>query len=147
MRTDPGLARADQGFTLLEVLVAFVIAALALAVLFHGALGGLRAARIAGRYEEALARARSHMAAFDNGAVAPQDNQGDDGGGYHYHVRAVPVATATLSQRDAANAARSGAAATALYAVSVAISWHGDGGERTLQLQSERLGPAPARAP
>jgi len=58
----------QPGFTLLEVLVALVIAALAMGVLFSGAVSGLRAARLGGHYAEALSRARSHLAAIGPGA-------------------------------------------------------------------------------
>ena len=54
--------RKERGFTLLEVLIAFVIAALALGVLFEAGVGALRGARAASRYEQAIARARSHLA-------------------------------------------------------------------------------------
>ena len=39
------MTQGERGFTLLEVLVAFVIAALALGALFRGTLDGLRARR------------------------------------------------------------------------------------------------------
>lgn len=117
---------------MLEVVVAFAIAALTLAVLFRGALDGLAATHIASRYEEAVARARSRLAGIGPVPLAG-DRQGDDGGGYHWHVRVVPVATART------------APPTALYAVSVAISWEADGERRVVDLESERLGPA-ARA-
>ena len=51
-------AGPDRGFTLLEVLVAFIIAALALGVLFQGGIGGLTTANAAARYDEALSRAQ-----------------------------------------------------------------------------------------
>jgi len=86
----PRSCRADGGFTLLEAIVAFTIAALALAVLYRGAAEGLRATRTAGDVEQAIARARSHLAA-QGVALAPGDQQGDDGGGFHWHVRTTPV--------------------------------------------------------
>ncbi|MBC7430672.1 MAG: type II secretion system protein, partial [Rubritepida sp.] len=51
MRRDPP---QDGGFSLLEVLVALLITGIAFGALFQGALGGLRAADISGRTEEAL---------------------------------------------------------------------------------------------
>ena len=53
----------ERGFTLLEVLIAFVIAALALGVLFQGTAGSLGSVRVSGQYQEALSRARSHLEA------------------------------------------------------------------------------------
>ncbi len=121
MRID---APADEGFTLIEVLVAFVIATVALAVMVHAAVDGLRGATLAGRYQEAMARARSHLAAVGD-APTPGDRQGDEGDGFHWHVRIAPLATATLARQGQAT----------LLAVNVAISW----GHRTVELDSERL--------
>jgi general secretion pathway protein I len=138
---------AERGFTLLEVLVAFIIAALALGVLFEGGLSGLRAAQTAARYQEAVSRARSHLAALSApGALVPGDLQGDDGGGYHWHVRVAPITTAAPVRVGDAQSTVFATAAT-LYAVSVAISWKGDGGRRVVELDSRRLGPAAKQGP
>ena len=121
----------ERGFTLLEVLVAFVIAALALGVLFRGTIDGLYGAQTAARYEEAVTRAQSHLAALTAGSLAPGDRQGDDGNGFHWRERITPVETT---------------APAALYAVSVAVSWT-DGSRRTVELDSERIGAAPRSGP
>jgi general secretion pathway protein I len=125
--------RGERGFTLLEVLVAFAIAAFALAVLFRGALDGLRVAKVAGAYEEAVARARSRLAMLGHGlALTPGELAGDDGGGYHWHIRIAPLATAAVGRKPQAST-------LALYAVSVAVSWRTDGRQREVRLDSERL--------
>jgi hypothetical protein len=125
------------------VLIAFAIAALALAALFHGALGGLRAAGIAGQYEEAVARARSHLAAL-GASLTPGDTQGDDGSLYHWHVHIAPVASTVVG---AGLGAGMPATRATLYAVSVAVSWRADGTARGIELHSRRLGTGPAAAP
>ena len=130
------MTRDERGFTLLEVLVAFVIAALALGVLFRGTLDGLRAAQTAGRYEEAVTRAQSRLAVLTAGSLTPGDRQGDDGNGFHWRERITPVASSPQA---------AGGSLT-LYAVSVAVSWT-DGSRRTVELDSERIGIAPARGP
>ena len=125
--------RRDAGFTLLEAMIALAIAGLALAALFRGTLDGVNLSQTASRYEEAVARAQSRLAGI---GPAPQagDRQGDDGGGYRWHVRVLPVGTArTLPP-------------TSLYAVSVAISWEENGARRVVDLETERMGPA-ANAP
>jgi prepilin-type N-terminal cleavage/methylation domain-containing protein len=61
--------REERGFTLLEVLVAAAIAALALGVLLQGALASLRSVQVAGHYQEA-ARRRS-----DRGLVLAERRQ------------------------------------------------------------------------
>ncbi len=132
----------QRGFTLLEVLVAFVIAALALAILFRGGIGGLRASAVASRYSEAVSRAQSHLAAASVGdALVASDRQGDEGHGFHWRVRIAPLAVAVPDP-----AARTGPV-LALYAVSAAESWEEDGHVRVVQLDSQVAAPAPAPPP
>jgi general secretion pathway protein I len=116
----------EAGFTLIEVLVAFIIAGLALGVLAHAGLDGLRATSLSARYQEAMARAQSHLAAIGD-APQPSDRQGDEGDGYHWHLRIVPLATSALASGH-----------ETLLAVSVAVSW-GDAPGRRVQLDTERV--------
>jgi general secretion pathway protein I len=127
----------ERGFTLLEVLVAFVIAALALAVLAHAGLDGLYGAQLSSRYQEALARAKSHLAAVGD-TPTPSDLQADEGDGFHWHVRIVPLAT-TGAATTIGSTLTAGAAPPpiTLLAVSVAISWGTP--RRSVELDSERL--------
>ena len=115
----------DAGFTLLEAMVAFIIAALALGALTQGAAGGLLSARVSGHTQEALSRAKSRMAVLGD-RLASGEQRGDDGGGYAWRVTVTPVATARPEQDN--DPARSGRAV--LYAVTVTVSWRMDGGER-----------------
>ncbi len=119
----------EAGFTLLEALIAFAIAALALAALLQGALAGLRATQAASRTEEALARARSRLAALEAAPVAPADRRGDDGGGFAWRLRVAPEATS---------------GGLTLYAVSVAVAWRDGGTQREVRLETQRLGPSAA---
>jgi general secretion pathway protein I len=122
----------SSGFTLLEVLIASIIAGAALAILIRAAEGGLSATRTAARYEEAVVRARSHLDAALHGTVlAPRDNQGDDGGGFRWRVRVAPSAT---------TAPGAPAAAVTLYAVSVWIAWHDGGKGRDVRLDTLQVG-------
>src|SRR6266851_4175819 len=89
---DRGLRR-ERGFTLLEVVVAVTIAALALVGLFRSGSIGLFAVNQAARVEEAIERGQSHLAAFGRvGTIVPGDLEGDDGGGYHWRLSATPLA-------------------------------------------------------
>ena len=134
--------RDERGFTLLEVLVAFIIAALALGALYQGTLGGLLAARVAGQTQEALSRARSRLAEIGHGApLRAGEQQGDDGGGYRWRLRIAPIATAPLARGDAATVARGPRAA--LYAVTVWIGWDG----REVRLDGAAVAAAPPPAP
>jgi general secretion pathway protein I len=136
---------SQRGFTLLEVLVAFIIAALALGVMFDASIGGLRASETASHYQEALSLARSHLADATGAGMADRNATGDDGRGFHYAVRVSAVGTATLPRPPNQDPAATPAATIVLYAVTVTESWHGDGGERQVRLQSARLGPGAAK--
>jgi general secretion pathway protein I len=134
--------RAERGFTLLEVLIAFTITALALGLLFRAASGGLLSVETAGKYEEAVSRARSHMAAIGGDTVlAPGDSNGDDGGGYHWHLQITQEARG----QAASNGPVAGAPPPVLYAVVVSISWRDAGKDREFVLRSERMGLDNAR--
>jgi hypothetical protein len=108
-------------------LIAFIILALVLAALLQGALAGLRATQVAGRTEEALARARSRLAALEGMPIAPSDQRGEDGGGFAWRMWIVPEATS---------------GGLTLYAVTVAVGWHDGGTPREVRLETQRLGPA-----
>jgi general secretion pathway protein I len=131
---------AEAGFTLLEVVVAVVIAGLALVGLFQAGSGGLFATDTAARAEEALQRAQSHLAAVGRDAALVQgDLRGDDGGGYRWRLQVVPAA-----QRQAVAADGVTAQNTTLYAVRVSVSWQARGHERAIVLRTLRLGTAGA---
>jgi general secretion pathway protein I len=124
----------DAGFTLIEVLVAFIIAMLALAVVYEGMQGGIEATQVANRTEEALSRARSHLAAVGHGMrIVPLAQDGDDGSGFRWQIRIVPELAATSGL----------APSMVLYQVQVTESWPDTasaGGRRSLVLRTRRLG-------
>src|SRR6516164_9563748 len=81
------------GFSLLEVVVALAIAAVALVGLFQAGSGGLFAVDTAARAQEALQRAQSHLAALGRGAALVEgETSGDDGGGYRWKLHVQRVA-------------------------------------------------------
>lgn len=138
-----GIGRRDRGFTLLEVLVAFIIAALALGELFSVAASDLRSVQVAGRYEEALSRARSHIAAIGlDGRLVAGELQGDDGGGYHWAVRITQ--TAAAAPAEGAGIAAVQAPRAALYLVAATVSWQDGERARVVRLTTERVGEVPA---
>ncbi|MBE7210282.1 MAG: type II secretion system protein [Gluconacetobacter diazotrophicus] len=113
---NPRRDRQQGGFTLLEVVVAFVIAALALGVLFQGALGALRIGHVADRTEQALSRARSHLATVGHGiALRPTTQEGDDGSGFRWLLAIRPVGTVPVGGGAAGR--------LVLYAVRVEERW------------------------
>lgn len=123
----------ESGFTLLEVLVAALIAALALGVLFKGAGAGVQQVRVADHVQEATARARSRMALLQAGPPpAPGEAAADDGGGYRFRqVVSVAARAPGLSLLD----------------LSVTLAWRMDGSERQVTLHSRRLAQAAPEAP
>ncbi len=143
-RTAP-IPRQVRGFTLLEVIVAFVIAALALMELFRMTGGELRAVRVAGRYEEAVSRAQSHLAAVAPGGVLPvNEQQGDDGGGYHWRIDVALVGQAPIAAVGGVALVDQGPRA-GLYTVTVAIAWQEDGKPRQVRLVTSRLAKLASR--
>jgi general secretion pathway protein I len=136
-----GIPERQRGFTLIEVLVAFTIAALALGLLFQAASSSGTAAHQAGRYEEAVSRAKSHMAMVGRESdVAPGERGGDDGDGYRWRVKITPSAAAQPPE-DAAPENR-----LVLYNVEVSVSWTDGGRLRSVVLHTQRTGTQQAGA-
>ena len=134
-----------RGFTLLEVIIAFVITLLALGVLFRGATESLDAVQISGRYQEALSRARSRLPAVGRGGPrGPGEQPGNDGSGYRWRVRVLPIAAVPVAS---GNAAAAQAPRAVLYGVVVTVSWRDGGKTREVRLESRRVGAAPPAAP
>ncbi len=128
---------AEHGFTLIEVLIAFLIAAAAVGAVVHAATGAVASSRAAGRYDEAVARAESHLAILSASPLGDSDRQGDEGDGYHWHVQVAAAGTAQLTGGN--NAIPAGAAT--LYRIAVTLSWRDGGVRRAVRLDSARLGP------
>ena len=135
----------EEGFTLLEVLVALAIAVPALVMLYRQGVVSMRATRAAAAYQEAISRAQSRLDALTNAGLVAGEQDGDDGGGFAWRTRIVPIAS-TAPPRPPPRASPY-AGGTTLFAVAVEISWPGSEGTRTLVLDTRRLGPASAASP
>jgi general secretion pathway protein I len=120
MQTDPP---RDAGFTLLEVMAAFVIASLATLVLYQAGFNGASEAVTAARTQEAVVRAQSRLASIGVlTALQPEQLSGDDGAGFLWRLNIAPAQ---------ANGA------LALYNVQVTESF----GNHQVTLATARLGP------
>jgi general secretion pathway protein I len=133
---------AQAGFLLLEVLIAFLIAALALAVLAQRTGESARGTRGALDSAEAVVRARSRLAALEHGGLIPGQRDGDDGGGFRWRTEVTPLETATDVRSRVTLPPNSPLLRQTLYAVRVEIEWQAARGHRRLSLQTQRLGPA-----
>ena len=132
---------SPAGFTLLEVVVALAIAALALVVLFHSGSEGLVSVDTADRAQEAVERAQSHLAAVGRSAALVQgESSGDDGSGYRWHLRITPVASWPVQIPNGGPPT----AATTLFDVEVAISWPGRDHLRSVTLHTRRIAASAA---
>ena len=127
-------AEPARGFTLLEVVVALAIAALALVGLFRAGSGGVLAVDVAGRVDEAIERAQSHLSEFGRvAAITPVETGGDDGDGYRWRVRTRPLAAWQVGPTAST-------LTVTLFEVEVTISWQEGSGRRSVRLSSLRLG-------
>jgi general secretion pathway protein I len=133
----------DAGFVLLEVVIAFVIAALALGVLYQAALAGLNASRVAAQYEQALSRARSRLVIAEHGSpLVPGTMQGDDGGGFHWRLHVTPIDSTVVQAFDPLGLRQAPDYRLTLYALNVWVSWDDFGAERSVRLDTQQIGQA-----
>lgn len=123
-----GHQRRARGFSLLEILVAFAIMALALGMIYRVMGSNARhTAGLAGR-ERAVLLAESLLAAHE---VVPAEGVSDDGesAGYAWQVRSAPYDTPASTHPGAAR----------LHEVRVSVQWQD--GERTRQFALGTLRP------
>jgi general secretion pathway protein I len=120
------------------VVIALVIAGIALATVFRAASENIRAAAAAARYQEAVSRARSHIDGTSANLVAGEQ-EGDDGGGYHWRVVVRPVDSTGKQDSAGRPVPNTDTQVITLYAVTVWIDWREGARERAVRLDTERL--------
>lgn len=120
----------SRGFTLIEVLVAFLILAFSLGALFSLFSGSLRSVRLGEDYAHATALARAQLARLDADGIDGQGIEaGEADGGYRWFMEFAPLPE---------SAARSGAGEFEPLTVTVTVSW-GPLDNRSLSLSTVRL--------
>ncbi len=131
--------QANQGgFSLLEVLIALLIAGIALGTVFQAAAETMRATTTSARYQQAVSRAVSHLdGAGANLTVGEQE--GDDGGGFHWHILVRPIASTGKQDASGKAVPNTEGLVVTLSTVEVAITWRDGRQNRSVSLTSRRL--------
>jgi general secretion pathway protein I len=132
----PSPRRTDRrGFTLIEVLVAFAVAAVLLVGLSRAFSGGFRLGGEVDRYDAALVIAESTIDAL-GAALPPRDDGAFDRREGGFAVRAV-------AHRYGEDEATPGTVEPVLvpYELAVAVSWQEGRQRRSVELQTLRLAP------
>jgi general secretion pathway protein I len=132
-RSTPCDPEQQAGFTLIEVLVSFAVAALVLGALYRVYSSGLQAELTGQRYSDAVVLAQS---ALDQNFAIPAQG-GDTVGLYHR----------SWTLEDRRDLLPAGAQLQVMpYEVSVTVSWIEGAHRREISLSALRLAPAPAAA-
>lgn len=119
--------------SLIEVLVAFVVLSMTMAVVMQIFSGGIRNARITDHYSRALFLAQSRLAAVGvDGPLLPGETNGDGGPPLRWQISVLPL--------DDEGVALGQTPSVRLYEVRVRVGWSEDGRERKIELTSQRLG-------
>jgi len=132
--------RRQQGFTLLEVVVAFVLLALVLVTAFQVFSSGLSRASTLDERSQALAIAQSRLASagLEDGLKEGESRGESPDRKYSWSLRVK------LYNEEQASATSQPLAAVALYRVDSTVSWRGsDGREQAYSLSTLLLGGKP----
>jgi general secretion pathway protein I len=130
-----------KGFTLLEVVIALVIAGIAAGGLLQAVGTGLHATRSATLYDQAIVRAQSHVASAMYGTtLSAGDWRGDDGGGFRWRLHVAPVAAAALKPVGVIGPRGAASVPVTLWGVTVWIAWDDGGVEKQVRLDTEQVG-------
>jgi general secretion pathway protein I len=130
-----------KGFTLLEVIIALIIAGMAAAALFEAVGSGLHQTQTASMYDQAIVRAKSRLAAVAHGTrLQSGDRRGDDGGGFQWRTRVAPVASTALRPNGLTGNRAASSYSVVLYDVIVWVGWNDGGTEREVRLETQQVG-------
>lgn len=123
----------EDGFTLVEVIVALAIVSAGLGLAFTLTSIGLGRVSSAQRMAGANSLAQSLVAQIGNEfAIKADEREGSELGGYRWHVSLRPYGDI----RDAAENS------VALYSVTTEVEWNDHDARRSYRLSTLRLGPA-----
>ena len=132
------MKRSHAGFTLLEVLVAFVILALTLSVIMRIFSGGLRNVSVADDYSHALLLAQSRLA-----EMSVQPLEGEASGEFDKKFR-WRSAIHPWTDAAAVPTSRTQPLPVSLMEIEVKVAWGEEGGgSREISLSTLQLAPVP----
>ena len=128
-----GLA-SEHGFSLLEVLVAFTILALAVATILSLFASGLRNAAVAADYARALTLAESRLATIQGRDVTRLEGGVNEGSldGFTWHTSIYPYDVLSSNPNR-----------TRLYQIDVSVKWGEGVRQRSVQLSTLQIGLSP----
>jgi general secretion pathway protein I len=120
--------------TLIEVLVAFIVLSVTMAVIMQIFSGGMRNARLAESYSRAVLLAESRMAAVGlERPLALGEESGQVGYDMQWRVSVSPAEEEATTNTQLMP--------VRLYRVRVTAAWGEDGRQRQVELVTLRLGP------
>lgn len=142
MAPPPAPNARDAGFTILEVLVAFVLLGVTLAAILQVFTSGLRDAQLADEYARAVMMARSNLAGF---TAAETVNEGSRSGQEAPFAWTVSAAAYDERQEDpTAQAQPQAELRVRLLRVESKVAWRAaDGRDREVDLVTLVLGARP----
>ncbi len=124
----------SRGMTLMEVLVAFVILSLTMAVILHIFSGGMRNSRLAESYSRAVFLAQSRLAAVGvERPLVPGEESGQVGSNLQWRV--------SIARLDDGGEADRLRMPVRQYLVRSHVAWQEDGHDKHIELSSVRIGP------
>ncbi len=128
------MRKHSRGLTLMEVLVAFIVLSLTMAVILHIFSGGMRNSGRADNYSRAVFLAQSRLAAVGiEQALLPGEESGQVGSHMQWRV--------TVARLEDGGEADRLLMPVRQYQVRVQVAWREDGRDQKIELTSVRLGP------
>ena len=124
----------SRGMTLMEVLVAFIVLSLTMAVILHIFSGGMRNSGRADSYSRAVFLAQSQLAAVGvEQPLVPGEENGQLGSHMQWRVSVVRMDDGGEADRLLMPVRQ--------YQVRALVMWQEDGRDQQVALSSVRLGP------
>jgi general secretion pathway protein I len=123
-----------NGMTLIEVLVAFVVLSLTMAVILHIFSGGMRNARSSDSYSRAVFLAQSKLAAVGiEQPLVPGEDSGQVDSNLHWRVSVAAIDDGGEADRLLLPMRQ--------FLVRTTVAWQEDGRDKHIELTTVRLGP------